>query len=83
MRRSNIASLVLPAALCAPVPALASAQPSDGVVALDNVHIVEAEHNRVSALRCVRVQGNRIVAVTASGEPACAMPAPSTCRAAI
>lgn len=71
MRRSKLASLVLPAALCAPVPALASAQPSNGMVALDNVHIVEAEDNRFSALRCVRVQGNRIVAVTASGEPAC------------
>jgi imidazolonepropionase-like amidohydrolase len=71
MRRPNLASLVLPAALCAPVPALASTQPSDGMVALDNVHIIEAEHNRVSALRCVRVQGNRIVAVTASSEPAC------------
>ena len=71
MRSSTLASLLLSAALCAPDSVLARAPPSDGALALDNVHIVDAEHNRVSMHRCVRVQGARIAAITAAGEPVC------------
>ena len=72
MRCSTLTSLLLPAVqACAFAPALANAEPTDGVLALDNVHIVEAEHNRVSARRCVRVQGTRITTITATGAPAC------------
>ncbi len=72
MRRSTLASLLLPAALaCALGPAPAHAHPTDKVLAIDNVHIVEAEHNRVSARRCVRVQGTHITTITAAGSPAC------------
>ncbi|NZA25458.1 amidohydrolase family protein [Luteimonas sp. SJ-92] len=72
MRRSPLARLLLPTALaCALTPALATAQPADGALALDNVHIVEAEHNRVSARSCVRVQDARIATIAAAGAPAC------------
>ncbi len=72
MRSSTPASLLLPAALvCALAPVLANAQPTDGVLALDNVQIVEAEHNRVTTGRCVRLEGTRIAAITAAGESAC------------
>lgn len=71
MKRSTIASLLLPAALCTPAPVLADAPPIDNALALDNVHIVEAEHNGISAPRCVRVEGDRIANITAAGNPAC------------
>lgn len=71
MKRSTIASLLLPAALCAPAPVLADAPPIENALALDNVHILEAEDNRVSALRCVRVEGAAIATITVAGDPAC------------
>jgi hypothetical protein len=71
MRCPTLAGLLLPAVLCTPAAALADAPPGNGAVALDNVHIVEAEHDRASDRRCVRVQGTRIVAVTAAGDAAC------------
>lgn len=71
MRHPTLAGLLLPAVLCTPAPALADAPSDNGAVALDNVHIVEAEHNRTSARRCVRMQGNRIDVVTAAGDAAC------------
>jgi imidazolonepropionase-like amidohydrolase len=72
MQCCTLTSLLLPAVLaCAFAPALANAEPTDGVLALDNAHIVEAEHNRVSPRRCVRVQGTRITTITATGAPAC------------
>lgn len=72
MRRSILARLLLPSTLaCALVPALANARPTDSMLALDNVHIVEAEHNRVTAPSCVRVQGDRITGITPAGDAAC------------
>ncbi len=71
MRPSTLASLLLPAALYAPALVLAGAPSVDGALALDNVHIVEAEDNRVSPRRCVRVEGAGITTITAAGEPAC------------
>lgn len=72
MRCSVLTSLPLLAALaCSLAPSRVDAQPTDGVWALDNVHIVEAEYGRVSSGRCVRLQGTRIASVSAAGEPAC------------
>ena len=71
MRPSTLAGLLLPAALCTLPPVLASTQAADSALALDNVHIVEAEDNRVSPRRCVRVEGAGITTITAPGEPAC------------
>src|SRR5690606_15025924 len=71
MRCSRLASLLLPASLCVLAPALAAPRATADALALDNVHIVEAEHNRVSGRRCVRVQDTRITAVTDAGDPAC------------
>ncbi|MCK9487947.1 MAG: amidohydrolase family protein [Xanthomonadales bacterium] len=73
MRCSTLTSLLLATALAWALAATpANAEPAaDDVLALDNVHIVEAEHNRVSVRRCVRVQGTRIATITAAGEPAC------------
>lgn len=71
MRRSTLASLLLPAALCVPAPVPASPASGGGVLTLDNVHIVEAEDNGVSAPQCVRVERGRVAAITAAGEPAC------------
>ena len=68
MRRSTLTSLLLPTALaCALAPALANAEPNAGLLALDTVHLVEAEHNRLSTGRCVRLQGNRIASISAAG----------------
>ena len=71
MRCSTLASLLLPATLCVLAPALANSRATDNALALDNVHIVEAENNRVSGHRCVRVQDTRIASVTDAGDPAC------------
>lgn len=73
MRCSTLTSLLVPATLaCVLAPAPAHAAPTDGdLLALDNVHIVEADDNRISVRRCVRVQGTRIAIITAAGEPAC------------
>ncbi|AOH35777.1 amidohydrolase family protein [Luteimonas sp. JM171] len=71
MRCPTLASLLLPATLCVLTPALASTQATDNALALDNVHIVEAEHNRVSGRRCVRIHGTRITSVTDAGDPVC------------
>ncbi|OGT59498.1 MAG: hypothetical protein A3E01_01580 [Gammaproteobacteria bacterium RIFCSPHIGHO2_12_FULL_63_22] len=68
MRRSNP---VWPLLLAAFLPALANAQPTEGALALNNVHIVEAEHNRVSAPRCVRMEGKRLTRIAKAGDKAC------------
>ncbi len=66
----------LPLLLCSAlasllVSAAAAANPADTVLALDKVHVVEAEHNRTTTPRCVRIEGNRIARVTAAGDAAC------------
>lgn len=71
MQRSRLAGLLLPFALCMPDFALATPRPTDSALAFDNVHIVDAGNNRTDAHRCVRVQGGRIVGVTAAGAPGC------------
>ncbi|MFT4247328.1 MAG: amidohydrolase family protein [Pseudomonas sp.] len=72
MRCFDLARLLLPSALaCAPMPALASVQPADAVLALDKVHVVEAERNRASAPRCVRLEGRRIARIAAAGDAGC------------
>lgn len=48
---------------------LASAVPGDSALALDNLSSMP--NTTASAQRCVRVQGTRIAAITAAGEPAC------------
>ncbi len=58
-------------ACCLLAPALAAAQPGNGTLALDNVRIIEAEHNRASTPRCVRVEGQRIARIAAAGDDAC------------
>ena len=71
MRPSTLAGLLLPSALCMLAPVLANAPPVDGVLALDNAHLIDAEDNRVGPRQCVRVEGASITAITAAGEPAC------------
>ena len=57
MQRSPATRRWLPLALTCSLlaPALATAQPANGPLALDNVRIIEAEHNRASTPHCVRV----------------------------
>ncbi|MEZ0471499.1 amidohydrolase family protein [Luteimonas salinilitoris] len=68
MRRSVLATLLLSSAL---LPTPADARPAEGALALDNVHIVEAEHNRATALKCVRVEGKRLARIADAGSKAC------------
>ena len=70
--RRPLAKLLLPSALaCALTPAFASPQAANGALALDNVHVVDAEHNRVGERSCVRVQDRRISLIAAAGDDAC------------
>ena len=58
-------------------PSIAPSGPADtlpalgGALALDNVHIVDAEHGRVSAPVCVRIEGRRLASIAGAGDPAC------------
>lgn len=76
MRRCSSARRLLRCALTcslagALLPALASARPTEEVLALDKVRLVEAEYNRVSTPRCVRVEGKHIAYIAAAGDEAC------------
>lgn len=68
MQRSNLAWLLLASVL---LPAMADARPTDGALALDNVHIVDAEHNRTTGMRCVRIERGRLIRITDAGNSAC------------
>ena len=72
MRRLPLANLLIsPALACALNPALASPPADSGPLALDNVHVVDAENNRVSERGCVRVQDRRISVIATAGDAAC------------
>ncbi|OHE84662.1 MAG: hypothetical protein A2190_10175 [Lysobacterales bacterium RIFOXYA1_FULL_69_10] len=72
MQRLPLAKLLLPSALaCALTPAIAAPPAPDDALALDNVHVVDAEHNRVGERRCVRVQDRRISVIADAGDAAC------------
>lgn len=49
----------------------ANAQAAGDALALDGVHIVEAEHDRVTAPRCVRIEGGRLARIADAGDRAC------------
>ncbi|RNF86229.1 amidohydrolase family protein [Montanilutibacter psychrotolerans] len=68
MRPSILARLLLASALAS---AQVTAQRPEGALTLDNVHIVEAEHARTSALMCVRVEGERLTRIDAAGSKSC------------
>lgn len=68
MRRSTLAGLLLTSALAS---AQAIAQPPEVALALDNVHIVEAEQNRTGTPKCVRVEGKRVTRIDAAGSESC------------
>lgn len=72
MRRPPLARLLLWSALTHPFASvLANAEPLDGALALDNVHLVEAELNRVSTRRCLRVEAGRLTRIEDAGHPSC------------
>ena len=68
MRHSILAGLLLASAL---MPTAASALPNHGALALDNVRIIEPEHDRVSAPRCVRVEGKRLTHIAKASAESC------------
>ncbi|AKC86583.1 amidohydrolase family protein [Pseudoxanthomonas suwonensis] len=68
MRRPILATLLFSSTLLA---APADARPAGNALALDNVHIIEAEHEHVTAPKCVRVEGRRLVRVANAGDKAC------------
>lgn len=49
----------------------ANAQPSAKPLVLDGVQLVEAEHNRLTAPRCVRIEGKRVASIANAGDKAC------------
>ena len=68
MRHSTLAGLLLASAL---MPTAASTLPNQGALALDNVRIIEPEHDRVSAPRCVRVEGKRLTRIAKASAKSC------------
>lgn len=68
MQRRPLARLLFASAL---LPAVADARPAPDALALDDVHIVEAEDNRITAPRCVRIEGGRVVRIAEVGGAAC------------
>lgn len=73
MKRSTLTRLLsstLMSALTLPV-LCASAMAQPGALALDNLHIVEAEHNRVTPRRCVRIEGGHLTRIDSAGSRAC------------
>lgn len=49
----------------------ASARSGPDSLALDEVHIVDAEHDRVTPRTCVRIEGKRITHIADAGDPTC------------
>ncbi|WP_187266062.1 amidohydrolase family protein [Alkalisalibacterium limincola] len=53
------------------MPWPAQGQPNHGPLALDNVQVIDAEHERVSAPRCVRIETGRLARIDEAGSAEC------------
>lgn len=49
----------------------APAQPHPGALALDNVQLIDTEHERVSEAHCVRIEDGRLARIDAAGSADC------------
>jgi hypothetical protein len=68
----RILSPLLPLLVAVSMPAIAVAGNADSAaLALDNVRLVDADRDRVSAARCVRIEGTQLVRIVRSGARAC------------
>lgn len=69
--RSSLRRLLCAALLTFGAASSALAQPLTMALSLDNVRTIDAEHDRVSEPRCLRIENRRIALISNAGDPNC------------